>query len=104
MMRKAQCASAIVFKGMSCMKARQLSAVTVLALAWFATAATPAQAQATLRYKFVKGQVNNYETFQEIRFSQNVGGANVEMEIKHLVETSQTVNDVLEDGSAKVTD
>jgi hypothetical protein len=82
------------------MKLRHLSALIVVAFVW---TTTPAHAQTALRFKYAKGQVNNYEMLQEMKFSQNIGGANIDMEMKQTIETSQTIDDVLADGSAKAT-
>jgi hypothetical protein len=62
-----------------------------------------APAQTTLRFKFAKGQVHNYEMVQDMKIAQDVAGNKVETELKQTIELSQTVDDVLDDGSAKVT-
>src|SRR3954451_25430737 len=62
-----------------------------------------AQAQTTIRYKFVKGQTTVYEMVQDMKIAQNVLGQNLDTEIKQTSEMSQTVDDLLPDGSGKIT-
>src|SRR5882724_1905755 len=68
-----------------------------------ACSASSAEAQTTIRYKFVKGQTTNYEMVQDMKIGQNVAGQNIDMEMKQTIEMSQTVDDVLGDGSGKIT-
>lgn len=63
--------------------------------------AAGADAQTLLKYKFTKGQTNAYELVLSSKVAQ--AAPKVELEVKQTVDLSQTVDDVLPDGSAKVT-
>lgn len=60
-----------------------------------------APAQTLLKYKFAKGQSDAYELVLSSKVAQ--ASPKVELEVKQTVELSQTVDEVLPDGSAKIT-
>jgi hypothetical protein len=77
--------------------------MTPLAALALLCACASAEAQTNLRFKFVKGQTNSYDMTQEMSIAQMIAGKNIDMEMKQSIEFSQTVDEVLADGSAKVT-
>lgn len=83
------------------MNARCWLASVVAVLAFFQVGV--AQAQVTLQLKFVKGQTNTYDVHQDMKLVQMVAGKQIDTEVKQTIEFTQTVDDVLPDGSAKMT-
>jgi hypothetical protein len=75
---------------------------SLLALAICALTVAGADAQTTLRLKYKKGDVNAYEMTQSMKMAQNVQGMDIDTTIKQTMELETKVEDVLDNGNAKV--
>lgn len=73
----------------------------ILAVAGLAFLAAGADAQTLLRYKFTKGQTNTYEVVQSSKVTQTM--PKLELGLKQTIDLTQTVDELLADGAAKVT-
>jgi hypothetical protein len=81
----------------------RLASVGLLAAVMLLVNAAPAPAQATLRYKFKKGDKLNYVMEQKIAMTMSVAGKDIAMDMAQTIDTTWSVASVDEDGKAKMT-
>ena len=73
-----------------------------LAIVCLVISVAPAQAQVKLRYKFGKGDNINYVMTQNMSMTMSVQNMNIETKMNQVVEMTWAVQDVDDDGTAKV--
>jgi hypothetical protein len=62
----------------------------------------PAHAQTTLRYKFKSGEKLQYGLSQDMKMAMNIGGMDIEIKLKQVMDMDWDVQKVDEQGNAKV--